>query len=164
MVDGADTTDHHGGAGTRGAGVLGYQDTGSHTLEHIVHTGLRLDFEVVFRHRRNGCGDHRFLLDAVADDHGLFQHFGVVLEDDHQVLCSVIDDYLRDIADAGDFHIGATTRGEGEVAVHSRHSTVVGSLLNYERSDNRLVGGITHDTLEGGVLRHGNQTQSQCKD
>ena len=164
VVDGADTADDDRGAGARGAGVLGDLDTGGHALEHVVHPVLGLDLQVIGGHRGDGGRHHGLFLDTVADDHGFLEHLGVILEDDLHILCSVVDDYLGDIADAGNLHGGACTGGQGEIAVHTRHGTVLGTLLDHECSDNRLVGMVQYDTLQGDVLRPCCQTQSHCKD
>ena len=160
MVDGADTTDNHRCTGTRGTGSLGYLHTGGHTLEHVVHTRLGLHFEVIGSYRRNRGRNHGFFLDTVADDHGLFQHLGVVRKDHHQTLLASIGNHLRLIADAGNLNGGTLRGGKGEVSAHARHGTVIGALLDYKRSDNGFAGGILDGTFHGNVLGHRRQNQS----
>ena len=162
MVDGADTADDHRGTGPRGTGILGNLYTGSHALEHVVQAGLGLDLQVIGCHRGNGGGHHGLFLYTVADDHGFFEHLGVVFQDDHHILCSVVDDYLGHVADAGNLHIGTGPGGKGEISVHARHGTIAGTLLDDECSDNRLFGIVQHDTLQGDILGHCRQAQSQC--
>ena len=160
VVDGADTADDDRGAGARGAGVLGDLDTGGHALEHVVHPVLGLDLQVVGGHRGDGGRNHGFLLDAIADDDRLFQHLGVLREDDFHNAVGRGHGGLGHIADAGDFQDGAGSHAEGESSVHARHGTVAGSLLDDKSADNRLACIVEDDTADGGVLRPCCQAQS----
>ena len=160
MVDGTDTADDHRGAGTRGTGVLGHLDTGGHALEHIVQTGLGLDLQVIGGDRRDGSRHHGFLLDAVADDHGFFQHLGILLQDDFERAVRCGRNGLGHIADAGNLQVGTGSDTEGEISVRAGHGTVAGPLLNDKSADNRLARTVQDDTRNGDVLRKCCQAQS----
>ena len=162
-VDGTHTTDADAGAGARLTGSGSNGNTGGEALKGIVHARRGRYAQRFGVHLGNSCGNHRFFLYTVADDHGLFQHLGVVRKDDREVLLAVVGNHLRCISDAGNLN-GCTLRGgERERAVHVRHGTVIGSLLDNKRSDNGFAGGVLHLTLQGKILRHGRQSQS-CKE
>ena len=160
MVDGADTADDDRGAGARGTGILGDLDTGGHALEHVVHPVLGLDFQVIGGHRGDGSRHHGFLLDAVTDDDRLFQHLGILGEEDFHDAVRRGRSGLGYIADAGDLQDGARGHAEGEGSVHTGHGTVAGSLLDDECADNRLARIVEDDTAHGDVLRPCCQAQS----
>ena len=159
-VDGADTADADAGRGARltGSGRDGH--AGGQALEGVVHAGRGGDGESIRIDLGDGRGHHGFLLDTVTDDHGLFENLRVILKDDDQILRTVVDDHLGGVADAGNLDRGSLAGRNGEVAVNTRHGTVGGTLLNHERTDDRLVG-IVHDrTLEGDVLGQRCQAES----
>ena len=160
MVDGADTTDDDRGAGARSAGVLGDLDTGGHALEHVVHPVLGLDLQVIGRDRGNGGRHHGFLLDTVTDDHRLFQHLGILGEEDFHDAVRGGRCGLGHIADAGDLQDGVRRDAEGEGSVRTGHGTVGGSLLDDKGADNRLARIVEDDTADGDVLRPCCQAQS----
>ena len=146
-VDGTHTTDADAGAGARLTGSGSNGNTGGKALEGVIHTRRSRYTQRLGVHFGDSRGNDRFFLYTVADDHGLFQHLGVVCKDDREVLLAVVGNHLRCISDAGNFN-GCTLRsGERECTVHVRHGTIVGSLLDYKRSDNGFAGGIFHSTF-----------------
>ena len=163
-VDGADAADADPRRGARLAGGGGDRHAGGEALEGVVHARRRGDGEGFGVHFGDGGRHDALLLDAVADHHGLFQHLGVVLEDDRHGLVGGNADGLAHVADAGDFRDGALRGPEDEFTVQTRHGTVVGALLDDESAHDRLPGGVLDDTPEGDVLRQGRQAHSQCKD
>ena len=101
-------------------------------------------------------------MDAVANDYGFLEHCRVVLEDDDEILFTVIDDSLRTVADAGYFHGATGGSRKGEIPLGSCHCAIGCSLLNYERPDYGLVAGVSDYALEGDVLSSCYQTET-CK-
>ena len=164
VVDGTDTTDTDLCTGIRSTGALDNRNTGGHTLQDIVHTGLSGGLEVLGGDAGNGGGHHRFLLHTITDDDGLFQHLGIVLEDDSQCLIGRYRKLTAFIAQASHFHDGTGLDAEGESSVRTGHGTVGGSLLDDESAHDGLVGIVQNCTLKGDTLRQSNQAQSQGKD
>ena len=163
-IDGTDTTDTDLCTGIRSTGALDNGNTGGHTLQDIVHAGLSGGLEVLGGDAGNGSGYHRFLLHTITDDDGLFQHLGIVLEDDSQCLIGRYRKLTAFIAQASHFHDGTGLDAEGESSVRTGHGTVGGSLLDDESAHDGLVCIVQNCTLKGNTLRQSNQAQSQGKD
>ena len=122
-------------------------NTGGKALEGVIHTRRSRYTQRLGVHFGDSRGNDRFFLYTVADDHGLFQHLGVVYKDDREVLLAVVGNHLRCISDAGNFNGSTLRSGERECTVHVRHGAIAGSLLDYKRSDNGFAGGIFHSTF-----------------
>ena len=160
IVDGADAADLDLGTGTRLAGGLRDLYAGDLALEGVVDRRCAHRVEGFAVHFGDGCGHDALLLDTVADDHGLFQHLGVILKDDAEFAGRRSGHVLAPVADAGHFQGSTLRRAEGESSVHVGHGAVGRAALHYKSADNRLPCRVHDDSFDGDALGQGCQAQS----
>ena len=138
---------------TRSTGGVDDLDTGSLTLEGggSVRRGAVLQ---VFRaHGGDGTGQVALLLDAVTDNHGLFEHLSVLLEDDVVIGLAPDDESLALVADALDGDVGSGRDTQGESSVNVRGCADAGITDHSDSSANDgLTAGVYDFAADGSVL------------
>ena len=152
--DGLLAADLHARARTGDAG-LGDLDAGGHAAEEIHRVRLRRvrDRRVSDLDRRDGSGEVLTLDRTVADDHGFFEHFGVLFQDDVETGLVSHGNRLGNVADGGDFEDGVCGHAQGEVAVDIRHRAGGRAPDDDSYADERFAVGVRH--LAGNLTRLG---------
>ena len=114
---GGDTADADMGLFTRSARIGIDLDTGGLALQGGGGIGGGTVHQFLGTDGRHRTGEVALALDTVADDHGLIQEFGVLLQDDLDLGLVADGNHLRGVTDAGDFDTGAGRDGQAESAV-----------------------------------------------
>ena len=136
---GGDAADLDGRRGARAGGGGHDLHAGRLALQGGLRRGDRTVLDVLALHLGDGSREVGFLLDAVADDDGLFQHFGIRGQSDVDRARFGDDDLLRGEAHGGEDERRTRRHGDGIVAVKVRHDAVGGAFLEDTRSDHRHV-------------------------
>ena len=138
---------------TRSTGRVDDLHTGGLALEGGGSVGRGAVLQVVRTDGSHGTGQVTLPLHAVTDDHGLFQHLGIILEDD--VVGGLVGDRegLGLVTDALHVHggPGGDGQGEGTVDVGGCTDTRVADNSN-GRADDRLSTGVDDGTADAAVL------------
>ena len=128
-------------------------DAGELALEGLFGAGHRAVVDGGVVHLGDGGGEVGALHGAVTDDDGLFEHLGVLGEDDAHVGGG--GHPLGDVADAGDLQRGTGGDTEGEVAVDVGGDAVGSAGHHPGCADDRYSVGV--EDLAGGGL-------GECRD
>ena len=147
------TADTDISTGTRSTGGVDDLDTGGLALEGGGGIRRGTVLQVVRTYGSHGAGQVTLPLHAVTDDHGLFQHLGILLEDD--VVGGLVGDRegLGLVTDALHVHGGPGGDGQGESTVDVGGCTDTRVADNSDGcADDRLAAGINDSTTDGAVL------------
>ena len=134
---------------------LGDLDAGGHATEEIHRVRLRRvrDRRVSDLDRRDGSGEVLTLDRTVADDHGFFEHFGVLFQDDVETGLVSHGDRLGNVTDGRDFEDCVGGHAQGESAVDIRHRAGGRAPDDDSYADERFAVGVRH--LAGNLTRLG---------
>ena len=151
-----------GGEGARLAAVLGDQQARDLALEGGDTVGRLGGGDVLGTDLRDGAGEGLPLLDAVTDDDGFVQHFGIFHQDDIHLRRRF--QHAGFETDGRDLKESVCRDREGKVTVDVGSRTVGGSLLQDGGADDRLLHRIRDRTGHRDVLsqqRRGAENESQ---
>ena len=150
---GGDTADADRGTLARGAGSVEDLDAGSLALEGGGGVGGGTVSQVGGLDGCHGSREVALLLDAVADDDRLFQHLGIVFEDDVEGGLVAHHDRLALVADTldGDGGAGGDVQRERTVDVGSRTDLRVAHDHD-GGADDRQSAGVNDRTADGAGL------------
>ena len=142
-TDGTDGTGISGGGDDLDTGRLA-RESGGDIVDGAVFQRLAPDGS-------DGAGDVALLLDAVADDDGLFQHLVVLFHEDGEPGLVADGDFLLLVADGGNDKDGAGLDRQPERAVRTGDGAVGRTLFNDAGSDHRTrtVADSTADSYLG---------------
>ena len=162
---GTETTEvDFGSESTRLAAVLGDQEARNLTLEGGDTVGRLGGGDVLGADLGDGAGEGFTFLDAVTDDHGLVEEFGILDEDHIHGRGSLEDAGLE--TDGGELEDCAFGHDEGKVAVHIGGRAHSRSLLQDGCPDDRLLLRIRdrtgHRDVLGAEHRHAEKDSGEC--
>ena len=144
-------TDTQNGVGTHFRGTYADIQTRGHTLETTCDIGDRTTFEgLVNIHRSNGTGQVHLLLCAVTHNNGFGEEFGIVFQDNLDIILGRYSN--GSIADAGNLKGSAGTDGKGESTLGVGHGTGTCSLDDDTGTRNGSPLSVNNSTGDPGLL------------
>ena len=159
VVQGADTTDAHGGC--TGRGTVGRDVHARDTSLEGFHGVVLVLLGQVFRiHGGDGAGEVGLALNGITGDHHFIQKLGVFIH--HHRHLRLGGEFQRGVTDRGEDQDGSFFHREGEVAVKVRCCTVGGTLFHdCGANDTVAVGRRGYHTGNRNLLGEGGKAGQQ---